>query len=35
MGTLLFLFGAIYAAVAIVRGRRQENLSPPPVLSKG
>jgi len=35
MGTLLFLFGAIYVAVAILRGRRQENLSPPPVLSKG
>lgn len=35
MGTLLFLFGAIYVAVAIIRGRRHDNLQPPPVLSKG
>ena len=35
MGTLLFLFGAVYVAVAIYRGRRQDNLAPPPVLNKG
>lgn len=35
MGTLLFLFGAVYVAVAIIRGRREEKLAPPPVLSKG
>ena len=35
MGTLLFLFGATYAAIAIVRGRRTNDLAPPPVLNKG
>jgi len=35
MGTLLFLLGAVYVVVAIIRGRRQDNLQPPPVLSKG
>lgn len=35
MGTLLFLFGVIYVAVVILRGRRHEDLAPPPLLKKG
>jgi spermidine/putrescine transport system permease protein len=37
MGTLLFLFGAVYVVITIVRGRRQERAAamPPPILPKG
>jgi spermidine/putrescine transport system permease protein len=35
MGTLLFLLGAVYVVIAIIRSRRREDLAPPPVLSKG
>lgn len=35
MGTLLFLFGAVYVVVAVIRGRRQERMPVPAVLPKG